>query len=82
VAADAERALTYFSQACETRFQAGCVNLLAPGSFSQEDPRILDLKLLLREGGRNLLEMSEPDLYARACDHGWDFACDRTSRSP
>ena len=31
--------------------------------------------LLLREGGTNLMEMPEPDLYARACDHGWTFAC-------
>ncbi|MEE8146377.1 MAG: hypothetical protein V3T24_02140, partial [Longimicrobiales bacterium] len=82
VAADAERALAYFSRACELRFQASCVNLLDPGSFSQAVPRILDLRLLLREGGQNLLEMSEPEVYARACDHNWTFACDKVSRSP
>ncbi len=74
-AADSELALGYFSRACETRFSAGCVNLLAPESLSQANPRALDLRLLLREGGVNLMEMSEPDLYARACDHGWTFAC-------
>ena len=81
-ASDSELALAYFSQACKLRFQAGCVNLLDPGSFSQAVPRILDLRLLLREGGQNLLEMSEPELYARACDHNWTFACDKVSRLP
>ena len=76
VAADPELALRYFSQACEVRFQAGCVNLLAQETLSRAAPRVLDLRLLLREGGRNLLEMPEPELYARACDHGWAFACD------
>ena len=82
VASDAELALGYFSRACEVRFQAGCVNLLNPGSFSQAVPRVIDLRLLLREGGRNLLEMSEQELYARACDHRWTFACDKVSRLP
>ena len=80
VPADSELAVGYFSQACELRFQAACVNLLGPGSLSRAAPRVLDLRLLLREGGRNLLEMSEPDLYARACDHRWTFACDKGSR--
>ena len=75
VAADPELALGYFSQACELRFQAGCVNLLDSEVPSQAAPRALDLRLLLREGGRNLLAMPEPELYARACDHGWTFAC-------
>ena len=76
VAAAPERALGYFSRACEARFQAGCVNLLDQAHLSRADPRVLDLRLLLREAGRNLLEMSEPELHARACDHGWTFACD------
>ncbi len=42
------------------------------------NPRPLDLRLLLREGGPNLLDMPEPDLYARACRHGWSFACGKT----
>ena len=75
VAADPERALAYFAQACELRFQAGCVNLLDPASRVRADPRALDLRLLLREAGPNLLDMPEPMLYARACDHGWSFAC-------
>ena len=82
VATDAELATAYFSRACEVRFQAGCVNVLDPGSPSRADPRIIDLRLLLREGGQNLMEMPEPDLYARSCDHGWTFACDGGSRSP
>jgi hypothetical protein len=73
--ADPDLATAYFSRACEVRFQAGCVNVLNPESPSRAPPRVIDLRLLLREGGQNLLEMPEPELYARACDHGWTFAC-------
>jgi hypothetical protein len=81
VPADEERALAYFSRACEGRFQPGCVNLLDPSTPVQTDPRVFDLRLLLREGGLNLQEMSEPELYARACRHGWAFACDKATAS-
>ncbi|MCA1585399.1 MAG: RnfABCDGE type electron transport complex subunit D [Acidobacteria bacterium] len=81
VAADLDRALTYFSRACEGRFQAGCVNLLDPERPRQANPRALDLRLLLRESGPNLLDMPEPELYARACRHGWSFACQPRSAS-
>lgn len=77
VAPDSERALAYLSRGCQLRFQVACVNLLEPGTFRRAAPRIPDLRLLLREGGRDLIEMSEPELYARACDHEWSFACDR-----
>jgi hypothetical protein len=76
---DRELALGYFSRACEGRFQAGCVNLLDASTIAQANPRLLDLRLLLREGGPNLLEMPEPQLYERACRHGWAFACHRAS---
>ena len=79
VAANADQALRYFSRACEGRFQAGCVNLLDASTASRADPRALDLRLLLRQGGLNLLDMPEPELYARACRHGWAFACERTA---
>jgi len=96
---DIELARSYFSRACEARFQAGCVNMLAPSvnvrpdvdggeggvkmlapetapeTLHRANPRPLDLRLLLREGGGNLLDMPEAALYARACDHGWVFAC-------
>ena len=78
VGSDADLALGYFSRACELRFQPACVNLLDIESFRQADPRALDLRLLLREGGSNLMEMAEPELYERAClKHNWDFACDK-----
>ncbi len=77
VAVDAERALWYFAKACELRFQAGCFNLLDPHHFIAAAPRVFDLRLLLRERGPNLTEMREPDLYARACAHGWTYACDK-----
>ena len=79
VAADLDQALTFFSRACEARFQAGCVNLLDPSQPSRADPRPLDLRLLVREGGPNLVDMPEPELFARACRHGWTFACDKTA---
>jgi hypothetical protein len=81
VGSDPELALTYFSKACELRFQPGCINLLDPESIVEARPRALDLRLLLREAGRNLVEMPEPELYARACDHGWTFACEKLSRA-
>jgi TPR repeat protein len=81
VSGDPERALAYFTRACDLRFQAGCVNLLDPATFIRSAPKPLDLRLLLREGGLNLIEMSEGDLYVRACDHSWSFACERTAVS-
>ena len=89
VNADPALAQDYFGQACEVRFQAGCLNLLVDGAqpgagglspsdrnrIVRANPRPLDLRLLLREAGPNLLDMPEPALYARACNHGWTFAC-------
>ena len=88
VAPDATLAAGFFSRACELRYRPGCFNVLdaAAGddeggiSFIRTDPRVLDLRLLLREGGQNLMDMSEPDLYGRACDHGWRFACEAGAR--
>ena len=76
---DPERAFSYFARACEGRFQAGCVNLLDGGTPIRANPRPIDLRLLLREGGPNLLDMPEPELYQRACGHGWTFACEGTA---
>ena len=75
---DADRALGYFTRACDGRFQPGCVNLLDASTPATANPRPLDLRLLLRESGPNLLDMPEPELYARACRHGWTFACGKT----
>ena len=80
VAADAALGLDYFSRACELRFRPACLNLLAEDSAYRAAPKTLDLRLLLREGGSNLMEMSEADLQARACAHGWTFACDLARR--
>ena len=76
VAADPALGLDYFSRACELRFRPACLNLLAQDGDYRAPPKTLDLRLLLREGGSNLMEMSEIDLQARACEHGWSFACD------
>jgi hypothetical protein len=80
-AANAELAAAYFARACELRFQAACLNLLEPTSVVRSEPRTLDLRLLLRQGGRNLMETPEPELYTRACEHGWAFACERMALS-
>ncbi len=74
---DMETAMGFFARACELRYQAGCLNLLDPSTISVSNPRDLDLRLLLREGGRNLLDMPEEELLARACEHQWAFACER-----
>lgn len=71
-------AFNYFAQSCELKFRAACVNLLSENSLLHENPHELDLRLLLREGGLNLMEQPLNDLYARACDHNWSFACDST----
>ena len=80
VAADAALSLDYFSRACELRFRPACLNLLAEDSAYRAAPKTLDLRLLLREGGSNLMEMSEAALQTRACEHGWTFACDQARR--
>jgi hypothetical protein len=78
---DLDRALLFFSRACEARFQPGCLNLLDPAAPAAAAPRPLDLRLLVREGGPNLLDASESELYSRACRHGWQFACAKISAS-
>jgi hypothetical protein len=76
VETDAELALAYFSRACELKFQAGCLNLIDSEVLNRDRPHELDLRLLLRQGGQNLMQASLPDLYARACEHDWSFACE------
>jgi hypothetical protein len=75
VGKDVKAAGRYLAKACELRFQAACANLLDDGRTERAPPRPLDLRLLLREGGSNLMHMPESDLYARACEHGWSYAC-------
>ncbi|MEX2132178.1 MAG: hypothetical protein WD772_11910 [Pseudohongiellaceae bacterium] len=75
VAVSTPLATDYFSRACELKFMAACMNLLNPSALKRDIPHELDLRLLLREGGLNLMGMPREQLYARACEHGWDFAC-------
>ena len=77
--ADPDLALGHFARSCDLRFPAACQNLLEPGAILRAAPKALDLRLLLREAGRNLMEMEEAELYARACDHEWAFACERVA---
>ena len=76
VGLDSVRARTYFQRACELKFKAACLNLLHSDIVLSDDPHELDLRLLLREGGRNLMDEPLEDLYKRACSHSWDFACE------
>lgn len=73
---NADLAMAYFSRGCELKFKAACLNLLDQESVLREQPHELDLRLLLREGGQNLMTLSEQQLYARACEHDWAFACE------
>lgn len=75
---DPERAATYFGQACELKFQAGCVNLLDDSTVVRSEPKELDLRLMLREGGQNLMTITSTELYERACEHDWATACERS----
>jgi hypothetical protein len=79
---DPARALQLYAKACELRFAVACSNLLQPGLSERSPPRELDLRLLLREGGRNLLEATPAELSRRACEHGWQFACKRLATQP
>jgi hypothetical protein len=74
-AANPELSEAYYSRACELGLRSGCINLVMPGRTDQEAPRVFDLRLLLREGKHNLLEMPEAEIMTRACEHGWNFAC-------
>jgi hypothetical protein len=58
------------------------VNLLDATEVARSTPRALDLRLMLREGGLNLMDLPEPDLYARACEHAWGFACGASAGAP
>ncbi|PCH63075.1 MAG: hypothetical protein COC19_01815 [SAR86 cluster bacterium] len=77
IEADLALSMGYFSKACELKFQAGCVNVLNPDVISREQPRELDLRLMLREGGLNLMNASVEELHERACEHEWRFACEQ-----
>ena len=79
--ADAALGRSYLARACELRYQPGCLNLLDPAGFARTEPRPLDLRLLLREGGLNLMDMEIPALLNRACAHEWSFACQRIASS-
>lgn len=79
VEADPELSADFLGKACELRFQPGCLNLTDTRASMTAEPKMLDLRLLLREGGLNLLDTPEAELYARACRHGWDFACRRVA---
>ena len=78
VEADRYMAATHFRRSCELKFKAACLNLLDPDLVLRDDPHELDLRLLLREGGRNLMNEPLENLYAKACSHSWYFACEST----
>lgn len=75
VGADNERSVAYFTKACELKFTPACVNLLSPSELLTSPPKELDLRLMTRQGGLNLMDLPSESLYRRACEHGWEFAC-------
>ena len=76
VAPDTQLSLGFFSRACELKSMAACQNLLRADALYRPPPGDLDLRLLLREGGLNLMETPLAELYRRACSHEWRFACE------
>jgi len=74
---DAGLSLAYFERACELKYQLACFNLLDQNLLGRGDPQELDLRLLLREGGQNLMNVPRAELHARACEHNWSFACSK-----
>ena len=70
-----ELALGFFAKSCELKFAAACQNLINEQQVYRDNPHELDLRLLLREGGLNLMSASDRELRERACGHGWEFAC-------
>ena len=78
VKSDPDLAFAYFARACELKLQAGCANLLDEQLALRANPLELDLRLMLRQGGKNLMDASVPELYDRACRHDWAFACARS----
>lgn len=79
---DHDRAVTYYARGCDLGSLAACLNLLEPGGAVRADPSASDLRLLLREEGERLRGEPDRELYARACDDGWSFACDRPTVTP
>ncbi len=72
---DNELANSFFARACELRWSSACLNLLDEQAAFRESPHDLDLRLMLREGGLNLMQVDPDELHKRACQHGWDFEC-------
>jgi hypothetical protein len=77
IAYDDTVAQKYFTQACELNFSAGCINLMSEPNVTSvhAPPKELDLRLMLRQAGKNLMELSSADLLERACDHNWSMRC-------
>ena len=76
---DPEVAGVLFQQACNQGFEPGCQNATNPDTPVRGDPTIDDFRILLREGRPTLTAWSDAELYARACEHGWEFACERSA---
>lgn len=49
-----------------TSNRSACLNLLQSDIAARANPRAIDLRLLLREGGPNLLDRPDAELFARA----------------
>jgi len=73
---DSQVAAALFNQACAQGSEPGCLNTANPGTPARGDPAVSDLRILLRQGRPTLNDWSEAELYTRACEHGWTFACE------
>lgn len=66
-----------FERACELGFSPACANVggLSVASLARGDPSPRDLPILLRGTKGVLRDRSPPELYALACEQGWDGIC-------
>lgn len=70
-----ELGFSFFARGCELKFQPSCLNMLDNSLAISEQPLELDMRLMLREAGQNLMDMPVDELNVRACEHDWDVAC-------
>jgi hypothetical protein len=79
-------ARTDFERACALGFRAGCSNVvtLAAGSgdFTQDQPPIEELPIVIRGSKGAVTETSESALRGLACERGWSAFCGTAAPTP
>ena len=76
---DPERAIAYFSRACEGRFQAGCVNLLDASTISRSQSASARSAVAVARGRSQPARDARAGVVSARLPHGWSFACERAA---